>query len=203
MHVLDHWWHRGVDRVDGAAKVLRVDRPMAEAAVASGRHVIVAATLPSTLPPTTDLLRQVAAKAGRPIATTELLCADAWTHFERGDGEGYAQAIANAVASQATATDIVVLAQASMAPAEALIEAMGLRVLSSPALGVRAAVRAHLRAAGQDRLNGGIAVGHEQERVRVNADRPSRDPDDVVEQRARVTPREQNGKPRENHCEGG
>lgn len=129
---------------DSGVRVMRVDRPMAEAAVASGRHVVVAATLPSTLRPTVQLLQHVAAEAHRTLTITERLCADAWPHFERGDREAYARAIADAMA-MTTPADVVVLAQASMAPAAALIEARGILALSSPELGVRAALNAYRR----------------------------------------------------------
>jgi hypothetical protein len=124
----------------GSIPVLRIDRPMAEAAVASGRRLIVAAALPSTLLPTTALLHQVASDAGRSIDVVELLCADAWPHYQRGDHPAYASSIAATVATTARGTDVVVLAQASMAPAVALIEANGIRALASPELGVRTAM---------------------------------------------------------------
>ena len=132
-------------RVDGDALILRIDRPMAEHAVATGRRIVVAATLPSTLGPTTDLLRQVAADAGRTVDLVERLCADAWAHFERGDRAAYAEAIADDVASFVAPGDTVVLAQASMAPAAASISAVGIQVFASPELGVRAAVEAYRR----------------------------------------------------------
>ncbi|MEO8484627.1 MAG: hypothetical protein ABI634_20655 [Acidobacteriota bacterium] len=128
-------------RVDGV-RVMRIDRPMAEQAVASGRRIIVAATLPSTLLPTTSLIRQVARDANRAIEMVEWLCEDAWPHFERGDVSGYADAIARSVANIARPLDIVVLAQASMAPAEQPLAASGILALSSPELGVRAALTA-------------------------------------------------------------
>ncbi|MEO7190864.1 MAG: hypothetical protein ABI051_07375 [Vicinamibacterales bacterium] len=127
--------------VTSPAWVMRIDRPMAEAAVASGRRVLVAAALPSTLGPTLALLQQVAAAADRAIEVVEVLCDQAWSHFARGDREAYAIEIARAVTAVAQPSDIVVLAQASMAPAAALIEARGITVLSSPALGVRAALK--------------------------------------------------------------
>jgi Asp/Glu/hydantoin racemase len=123
-----------------ALPVMRVDRPMAQAAVRSGRRIIVAATLESTVKPTRELLEKVAAEEGRGVTLVECLCADAWPFYQRGDARRYAQAIANTVAMAATPSDIVVLAQASMAPAAAVLEARGLTALASPELGVRTAV---------------------------------------------------------------
>ncbi len=127
----------------GDVRVMRIDRPMAEEAVRSGRRIVVAATLASTMRPTLDLIQQVAADARREIDLVELLCDDAWAHFERGDRAAYAQAIAAAVVAAAHSDDIVVLAQASMAPAAEMITKSGLRALASPELGVRAGVAAY------------------------------------------------------------
>jgi hypothetical protein len=121
-------------------RVMRIDRPMAEQAVASGRRIVVAATLPSTLQPTMSLIRQVAEKMGREVDIAEWLCSGAWPHFERGDRDAYAQAVAESVTRAATPEDIVVLAQASMAPAAQLIRQRGIAALASPELGVRVAI---------------------------------------------------------------
>jgi hypothetical protein len=131
--------------VEAGVRVMRIDRPMAEQAVASGRRIVVAAALPSTVGPTTDLIRQVAADAGRTPDIVELLCEEAWPHFARGDGPAYAAEIARAVAATARPDDIVVLAQASMAPATELIKARGIQAIASPELGTRAALEAYRR----------------------------------------------------------
>lgn len=133
------------EQVDAPAGVtiLRVDHPMAERAVDIGRRVAVVAALPATLAPTGALLRAAAARAGRAIEVTEVLCDDAWSRFERGDVSGYLDAVAVAARRAAAAADVVVLAQASMAPAAHRLGACPVPVLSSPRLGVEAAVRAH------------------------------------------------------------
>jgi putative intracellular protease/amidase len=129
------------------ALVLRVDRPMAERAVASGRRVLVAAALPSTLPPTVALLRQISDETGQTVELVETICHGAWPLFEAGDFSAYAKRIAEAVEREARARDTVVLAQASMAPAADLLRHLDITVLSSPELGVEAAV-SRLRALG-------------------------------------------------------
>jgi hypothetical protein len=131
--------------VPAGTRVIRVDRPMAEAAVASGRRILVAATLPSTLGPTKALLQNVADSQQRSIEMVDVLCEHAWPHFARGDRDAYADEIARAVAQVAGAEDIVVLAQASMAPAVSRLEARGIRALASPELGVRAALALYRR----------------------------------------------------------
>ncbi len=120
--------------------VLRIDRPMVEEAVASGRRVLVVAALQSTLAPTLELLHEVAAAAERRVEIEQLLCEAAWQRFELGDRAGYALAIARAIEARAKLADLVLLAQASMAPAAELVRHLGIPVLSSPRLGVQAAI---------------------------------------------------------------
>jgi hypothetical protein len=123
--------------------VLRVDRPMAERAVALGDHILVAAALASTLAPTRALILDVARAADKPIVLRELLCESAWAFFERGDLAGYAQAIAKELRAAADTADVIVLAQASMAAAAPLCEDLGVPILSSPRLGLEAALAAY------------------------------------------------------------
>ena len=127
--------------VGDRASVLRVDRPMAEAAVASGRRILVAAALVSTLTPTLELLREIAERRGSSLNAQTLLCEGAWAYFERGDRTGYAATIADQIRRAAAPGDVVVLAQASMAPAAELLQGESLQVLSSPWLGVTAALQ--------------------------------------------------------------
>lgn len=122
--------------------VLRVDRPMAERAVALGQRILVAAALESTVAPTRALVLQAARAASKQIELRELLCAPAWAFFERGDLAGYAQAIADALHGGAGDADVIVLAQASMAAAGPLCADMGIPILSSPRLGLEAALAA-------------------------------------------------------------
>lgn len=122
--------------------VLRVDRPMAERAVALGKRILVAAALASTIAPTRALILEAANRAGKPIELSELLCAQAWALFERGDQAGYAQAIAEALRASAGDAEVIVLAQASMAAAAPLCADLGVPILSSPRLGLEAAIAA-------------------------------------------------------------
>ncbi|MEU3984171.1 aspartate/glutamate racemase family protein [Streptomyces sp. NPDC026672] len=119
--------------------VLRVDRPMAAAAVAAGARVAVVATVESTLAPTTALVEEEARRAGRAVTVRTLLVEGAWERWRAGDTEGCARRIATAV-DALTDVDVVVLAQASMTPAESLTTAP-VPVLSSPRPGLAAAAR--------------------------------------------------------------
>ncbi|WP_328381914.1 aspartate/glutamate racemase family protein [Streptomyces sp. NBC_00400] len=119
--------------------VLRVDRPMAATAVATGPRIAVLAALESTLVPTEDLIRQEAAGAGRGISVRTVLVPDAWEHFEAGDHDGYLTAVASA-AREIRDADVIVLAQASMAPAADGLD-VGVPVLAGPRTGLRAAAQ--------------------------------------------------------------
>lgn len=123
-----------------AAPVLRIDRPMAEAAVARGARIGVVAALPTALAATLELLRRVAAEQGRAVTPRAVSCAEAWPSFERGDLDGYLAAVAAAVRTAADDADAVVLAQASMAGVIERLGDLGVPLLASPALGIRAAV---------------------------------------------------------------
>lgn len=119
--------------------VLRIDRPMAETAVALGPRVAVVAAVASTLGPTVDLLTGCAAAAGTPIDISTVLVEDAWAAFEAGDLADYERRIAAAVDDVAPDADVVVLAQASMAGVADLVTT-GVPVLASPRPAVGAAL---------------------------------------------------------------
>lgn len=121
-------------------RAMRVDRPMADRAVRSGPRILLVAALESTLAPTSRLLHESAVALGRDIDVHPLLVDEAWPHFERGAREAYVRTVADAVRAAAGAADVVVLAQASMASASELLTDLGVPVLSSPRLGVRAAI---------------------------------------------------------------
>jgi hypothetical protein len=120
--------------------VMRIDRPMAEEAVASGRRIVVVAALRSTFVPTVTLLRQVAASVNQAPLIVEVLCEGAWSRFEAADLSGYAAEIARTIEQAARPGDVILLAQTSMAPAVELVRHLGIPVLSSPRSGVEAAV---------------------------------------------------------------
>ena len=121
-------------------ELLRLDRALADAAVAAGRRILVLAAVPSTMAPTGALFEEVAARSGREIEVDLRLVEGAWALFEGGDFGGYHARIAEAARRRASGADVVVLAQASMAPAADLMRDMPIPVLSSPVLGVKRAL---------------------------------------------------------------
>lgn len=118
--------------------VLRVDRPLAAAAVRTGRRILVLATVESTLAPTAELLEEEAGRAGREVSVRTRLVDGAWERFAAGDAAGCLRLVA-AAADAVADVDVIVLAQVSMAGAQALVTT-GVPVLSSPASGLAAAL---------------------------------------------------------------
>jgi GNAT superfamily N-acetyltransferase/aspartate/glutamate racemase len=120
--------------------VLRIDRSMAERAVALGGRIAVVAAVESTLGPTRELLAECAAGCGSAAVVVDAPCLEAWALFERGDHAGYCELVTRHVRDLADGVDVVVLAQATMAPAAALVQDLAIPVLSSPRLAVLRAV---------------------------------------------------------------
>jgi hypothetical protein len=117
-------------------RIIRIDRPMAEHAVAMGSRIGLAAALESTLTPTRELLESVAENSSKKIQIKELLCSDAWAYKQKGDSEAYISKIAQYLENVAGDLDVIVLAQGSMAPAAERLKHLGIPVLSSPRLAI-------------------------------------------------------------------
>lgn len=118
--------------------VLRVDRAMAEQAVASAKRIGVVATLSTTLDPTADLVRRVAAEQGKDIELVAHLCDGAFDAVMKGDGATHDRIVGDALTTALADVDAIVLAQASMARVVASLPegAVKAPVLSSPELGM-------------------------------------------------------------------
>jgi len=118
--------------------VLRVDQPMADQAVRTGRRIGVIATLPTTLVPTADLIQRRAVLAGRPIELVSRLCEGAFAALMGGDAAKHDAMVAAALKELAGVVDVIVLAQASMARVVDGLPAAERRVpiLASPALAI-------------------------------------------------------------------
>lgn len=124
--------------------VLRVDAAMAAEAVrlagarGSTGRITVLATLDSTLGPTLRLLEEFA--DGYVALRAEVVSAAAEAKAA-GNHAAHDDAIRTAAERAAVGADVIVLAQASMAPAVAQVE-LGVPVLTSPELGLGAVLAA-------------------------------------------------------------
>ena len=121
--------------------IIRVDEAMAEAAVRMGRRIGVIATLKTTLEPTITLLQAKAEEAGLEIEIVDSLCDGAFDAVMAGDTAAHDRILSEALMSQMTGVDVVILAQASMARVvKAMPEGtLSMPVLSSPELAVQQA----------------------------------------------------------------
>jgi Asp/Glu/hydantoin racemase len=114
--------------------VLRVDEPMAESAVQTGKRIGVAATLSTTLEPTMQLIEETAAARGQAVDILPCLCRGAFEAVLAGDTERHDSMVTEALASLRERADVIVLAQASMARVVAKLAPGGTPILSSPEL---------------------------------------------------------------------
>jgi hypothetical protein len=147
--------------VDEAAQtdptVVRIDRPLMEQACVAGAKTLVVVGLESTRDATLGLLQDCASQANRAITPTVVVCSEAWTHFEAGDQDAYAAAIASTIREKLLSQpdlDSVILAQASMYAAEPKLEQISIPVLSSPTLAAQRCVEVALHAVSDSRRNG-------------------------------------------------
>jgi glutamate racemase len=122
--------------------IFKIDEPMAEHAVAMARGSIgVVATLETTLQPTIRLIQSKIEASGKAIAIQPALAAGAFEALQEGKPEAHDQIVLAGIRQVLATCDVAVLAQASMARAAAALGAAeAARVLTSPRLGVAAAV---------------------------------------------------------------
>lgn len=115
--------------------VLRVDEAVADAAVAAGHRIAVIATLPTTLEPSVGIVRERAMLAGLQPEISEVLVDGAFEAIASGDKATHDRLVGEAIMTAAHASDVIVLAQASMvSAADAVVVAVP--VLTIPELGV-------------------------------------------------------------------
>ncbi|UCF83371.1 MAG: aspartate/glutamate racemase family protein [Desulfobacteraceae bacterium] len=119
--------------------ILKIDDPLAQKAIELGRKIGVVCTATSTLGPSENLIREHAAKLGKQIDVHIELDSDAFEAIMAGDRAEHDRRV-KAVASELSRdSDVVVLAQASMAHLAAeLNETLPIPVLSSPELCINA-----------------------------------------------------------------
>src|SRR5580704_17093744 len=118
--------------------VLRVDQPMADQAVSTGKRIGVIATLRTTLEPTADLIQRRADAAGKKIELTSRLAEGAFDALMSGDAAKHDAMVAGALKELSKEVDVIVLAQASMARVVDTLAPADKRVpiLASPGIAV-------------------------------------------------------------------
>ncbi len=116
--------------------ILRIDEAMADQAVATGDRIAVLATLATTCGPTTRLIEERAARAGRTPSVRSVVIDGAFEAVASGDRATHDRLVAAAIEQAAADADVIVLAQASMASAADAAE-VHVPVLTSLESGVK------------------------------------------------------------------
>jgi len=113
--------------------VVKIDLPMARAAVAAGGAIGLLATFPPTVSSTTGLLKELARRDGRDVSVMPELRAAALEPLLRGDLAAHDAILREgAIALRNAGADLIVLAQVSMAHMRAALEEeLGVPVFSS------------------------------------------------------------------------
>lgn len=117
--------------------VLKIDEPMAEAAVTRGRRIAVVATVSTTLKPTCELIEKAAKEKGAQVEIKTFFSDKAFDVLSAGDVAEHNRLLIGDIEKAASEYDVVVLAQASMTNIlPDLPEEVSRKVLTSPRLGV-------------------------------------------------------------------
>jgi Asp/Glu/hydantoin racemase len=117
--------------------VFKIDVPMVDKALSIGKRIGIAATAPTTLKPTTELVQARAHNLGKVVEITSLLCEGAYDAlFRFGDVERHDQIVRQTLNNLVARNDVVLLAQASMASVARTISVskQEVPILSSPRL---------------------------------------------------------------------
>lgn len=113
--------------------LLKIDAPMARAAVLQARRIGVLISFAPTLKPTVSLLEETAASVGRQVEIVPRLCEGAYAALLAGDTATHDRILRSGAGQlAATPVEAIVLAQVSMAHLrDSLAEALSLPVFSS------------------------------------------------------------------------
>ena len=124
-------------REEVKSPVLKIDEPMAEAAVTRGRRIAVVATVSTTLKPTCELIEKAAKEKGAQVEIKTFFSDKAFDVLSAGDVAEHNRLLIGDIEKAASEYDVVVLAQASMTNIlPDLPEDVSRKVLTSPRLGV-------------------------------------------------------------------
>lgn len=118
--------------------VLKIDEPMVDKALSLGTRIGIAATAPTTLKPTTDLVHERAKFYGKVVQVDSVLCEGAYKALFSGDTETHDTIVRRYLSDLLARCDVVILAQASMARVAATIPETEQTkpILSSPRMAV-------------------------------------------------------------------
>lgn len=127
------------------AGAIRIDWPMMQEAAKTGGPIIFAYCLDSTYQPSLALLDRALEEAGAPTKVHAMPLGQYWPLFEAGQTDAFSAVLASEIRGMVEhKRDIacVILAQASMAGAAALLSDLPIPVFSSPEFAFRAGLAA-------------------------------------------------------------
>lgn len=117
--------------------IVKIDDAMAELAATSGRRIGILCTTPSTVAPSSDLVRSHALRLHKDVEVKVLLKQNAYEALIRSDRKEHDRIIIKAASEIASTSDVIVLAQASLAHlADQISATTDIPVLASPQSGV-------------------------------------------------------------------
>lgn len=118
--------------------VYRIDEAMAQKAIGKYHKISVLATLRTTLKPTVNLLNKLAARNNKQVEINTVLVEGAYTELMAGNKAEHDLKIKQAVKACLSDSEVIVLAQASMANAIQDMEDVDIeeKILTSPDLGI-------------------------------------------------------------------
>jgi Asp/Glu/hydantoin racemase len=121
--------------------VLKIDEPVVDCALSLGDHIGIAATAPTTLKPTTELVYARAEIMGKHVKVESVLCEGAYKALFSGESETHDRIVRQYLKELMAKNDVVILAQASMARVAGTIpaEEQAVPILSSPRLAMERA----------------------------------------------------------------
>jgi Asp/Glu/hydantoin racemase len=121
--------------------VLSVDGAMLELAVQKGKNIGVIATVAAAGPTTRQLLEETAQQFGQSVNVFVEVVTEAFDALKKGDKEKHDLLIRESAERLAIDSDVIVLAQISMARAEAALKDVGVPVLTSPQISCNSIMR--------------------------------------------------------------
>lgn len=121
-----------------AIPVLKIDDPMVDKAISLGKRIGVAATAPTTLKPTTELVLTKAAARSLQVTVDSALCEGAFAALSAGDTATHDRLVMGTLRQLMAQNDVIILAQASMARVADTIppDEQKVPILSSPRLAI-------------------------------------------------------------------
>jgi Asp/Glu/hydantoin racemase len=121
--------------------IIAIDDAMCTLAVKQGSKITVLATAESTVGPTLKKLGEEAALQNRQISVSSLCCPEALAHLKAGHKAKHDKLVLD-MAREVKDSDTIVLAQASMAHLQDLVQAQTkIRTVSSPQLCIQEVAR--------------------------------------------------------------